>query len=163
MRRASNRSCRRWSSSWTSAESRSIGGHSLFWASSSRISRCSAMPESRSLRSAGSSSVRFTESLLGSAIDPIAVMGELADQRVDLLERERQLRLALEVALDEAVVREMEGERRRTRVVDAGDPVALAQREQAEDATHADLTVLAMDRLAHGSDVLSRASRPGHE
>src|SRR5206468_2436596 len=92
------------------------------------------MPESRSLRSAGSSSVTFMKRLLGSAIDEIAVVGELANQRVDLLERERQLWLALEVAFDEAVVREIEGERRRTRVLDARDPVALAQREHAEEA-----------------------------
>src|SRR5439155_15499523 len=119
--------------------------------------------ESRSLRSAGSSSVRFMKRLLGSAINEIAVVGELADQRVDLLERERQRRLVLDVAVDEAVVRKVERERRRARVVDAGDPVALAQREHAEDAAHTDLPVLAMDRLAHGSDALSRASRPGQE
>jgi hypothetical protein len=52
------------SSSPTSAETRSIGAQWAFWASSSRISRWSAMPERRSLRSAGSSSVSFMSGLL---------------------------------------------------------------------------------------------------
>ena len=53
-RRASSRSSRRWSSSVTSAASRSIGAIGSVWAWSSRVSRTSAIPERRSLRSAWS-------------------------------------------------------------------------------------------------------------
>ena len=47
-----------------SADTVSMGAWSSLWASSSRVSSVSAMPESRSLRSAWSSSVGFTTDLL---------------------------------------------------------------------------------------------------
>ena len=63
-RRASGRSWRRWSSSVTSAATRSIGAICSACACCRRVSRTSAMPERRSLRSAWSSSTRFMTGLL---------------------------------------------------------------------------------------------------
>ncbi len=98
------------------------------------------MPERRSWRSARSSSgsvIRRSPSV-GLAIDEIAVVGELADERIDLAERERRGGAALEVAADEAVRRDAELERGGARVVDGGDAVLLGEREHAEDAAHTD-------------------------
>ena len=58
-RRSSKRSCRRCSSSLTSIAMRSSGGSRSACAWRRRVSRTSAMPERRSLRSARSSSVTF--------------------------------------------------------------------------------------------------------
>ena len=78
-----------------------------------RISRTSAMPERRSLRSARSISTRFTESLLGSCDSTRSRYSrELADQRIDLAKTDRRRRVALEVASSR---RDTSARRRRAR------------------------------------------------
>ena len=59
------------------------------------------------------------------AIDEIAVEGELADERIDLAQRERHGRPALEVAADEAIGRRRRARGRPRGVVDDGGAVLL--------------------------------------
>src|SRR5207245_1578086 len=85
-------------------------------AAAGRAARASAMPLRpgwrRARRSSGSSIVVVVSRLRGAPLEEVAVEGELADQRIDLAERERRGRVALEVAADDLVARpgEVEGD-----------------------------------------------------
>jgi hypothetical protein len=114
------------------------------------------MPERRSLRSAGSSSVSF-------AIDEIAVVGELTDQGIDLLERERRCGLALEEAAHEAVGGELELQGCGAGLVDGGGPMLLDQGEHAQDAPHTGFAFPTVDGLAQGPHVVAGAAGSGEE
>src|SRR3989442_5000550 len=88
----------------------------------------------RAWRSSGSCIV-IVSFLGGATLEEVAVEGELADERIDLAERERRRRMALEVAADKLVGRgEVErdgagrGDRRRARLSGEG--------QQALDAAH---------------------------
>src|SRR6266542_1589199 len=85
-------------------------------------------------------------------------MGEVADERIDLAQRERRRRVPLEVAPDEAVVGDLELQRGGAGVVDGGRAVRLREGEDAEEATDAGLAVVAVDRLAQRADVGADAS-----
>ena len=87
------------------------------------------------------------------AIDEIAVEGELADERIDLAERERRRRPALEIAAQEAIGRDAEVERGLGGVVDGGRAVLLGEREDAEDAPDAGGALVVVDvRAQTGAD-----------
>src|SRR5438876_9001363 len=79
-------------------------------------------------------------------------MGELADEGIDLAQRERGRCVTLEVAADEAVVGDPELQGGSAGGGDDGSAVLLDQAEHAEDATHAEGAVSAVDRLAEGAD-----------
>src|SRR4051794_22832050 len=113
---------------------RSIGSICSVCACSRRLSSTAAMPPRRSCLSARSSSTRFIGRLLGHAVDVVAVVGQLADQRIDLPERERRLRLALEVAPREAVGGHAHLERGGARVVHGNGAVFAKQGAYAENS-----------------------------
>ena len=106
--------------------------------------------------------VRHFELGLGgasAAIDEIAVEGELADERIDLGEGERTGDAPFEVAAHEAIRRDAELARGRTRRLDGGHAVPLGKGKHAEDASDADGAVLLMDRRAERADRPARAGR----
>ena len=82
-------------------------------------------------------------------------MSELADQGVYLLERELEGGLALKEAADEAVGGDLELEGGGAGLVHDDRPVLLREAEDAEDAAHADLAVVAVDGTADGTDVIA--------
>src|SRR2546428_4298732 len=74
----------------------------------SRASRLVAMPPRPRWRSAWRSSgscIVVVSFLRGATLEEVAVEGELADQGIDLAQRERRRRMALEVAADKLVGR----------------------------------------------------------
>src|SRR2546426_8617292 len=89
---------------------------------------------------------------LGFPGDDVAVVGELADERVDLAQGERRRRVALEIAPDEAVVGDAELQGGRAAVLDDDGAVLLGEGEDAEDPAHARFPVAAMDRFAERAD-----------
>src|SRR5262249_22951598 len=96
--------------------------------------------------------------LLGLARDDVAVMGELPDQRIDLAERERGGRLALQVATDEPVLRDAELQRGGTRVLDGDGPVFLDEGQDAEDPADPEFAIAAVNAVAERANL---APRPG--
>src|SRR3954469_2710035 len=82
---------------------RSIGSICSVCACRRRLSKTAAMPPRRSCLRARSSSTRFIGRLLGHAVDVVAVLGQLADQWIDLAQRQRRLGVAVEVPPHEAV------------------------------------------------------------
>src|SRR4051812_12251943 len=145
VRRSRRRSARRRSSSETSTEIRSMGAMCSFWAWSRRFSRTEAIPPKRSCLRARSSSTRFIGTLLGHAVDVVAVQSQLADQRVDLAKRQRRAGAALQVAAGEAVGRHAHLQGGGAGVLD-GDAVPAHQRAHAEDALDAPLALVSVDR-----------------
>src|SRR5947208_3156911 len=90
-------------------------------------------------------------------------MGELADQGIDLAEREGRGGTVLEVAADEAVGGGAAVQGGGTGVVDDGGPVLLDRGHDAEDPADAGGAVAAVDRVAHGADPRPGAGGPGQE
>lgn len=86
-------------------------------------------------------------------------MREVADERVDLSERERGHRLPFDVLAHEAVRRDPDGERHRARVVDGERAVLLRETEQPHDATDAGLAIATMDLGGDRADVFARDAR----
>jgi hypothetical protein len=128
MRRSRSRSWRRSSSSPTRAERKSIGASLSVYAWSSRGSRPAGAAK------LAESALQFNEIHRGISSwiflgDHIAVIGELPDQRIDLAQRERRRRMALDVAPHVAVVSDRELERGGTGRVDDGRTVLLDQAE----------------------------------
>ena len=87
--------------------------------------------------------------------DEVAVLGQLADQRIDLVQAQRQLRVALQVAAHEAVLIGAHFERGGAGIVDAGNAVFLGQRQHAQNAAHRGLTLLAVYAAAERADLLA--------
>src|SRR6266446_7798988 len=86
----------------------------------------------RARRSSGSCIV-IVSFLGGATLEEVAVEGELADERIDLAERERRRRMALEVAADKLVGR-TEVERDGAGGVDRGRTVRAGEGEESLDA-----------------------------
>src|SRR5207249_8690831 len=78
---------------------------------------------------------------------------EFTNEGIDLTERERRGRMALEIATDETVVGDLEIEGRRAGRLDGAGPVGLDEAEDPEDPAHAEFAVAAMDRGAERADV----------
>src|SRR5437867_12633043 len=83
-------------------------------------------------------------------------MRELADERVDLLERERRRLASLEVVANGAVLGDAQLEHDRARVVGGHCAVLLRQREHAEDLADAVLVLAQVHGLAKGADAAAR-------
>src|SRR5665647_2261911 len=94
----------------------------------------------------------------GFVFDEVAVLGQLADQRIDLVQAQRKLRLALQVAAHEAVLMGAHFERRGAGIVDAGNAVFLGQRQHAQNAAHREHGETAVRRIL---GVLSLAKKYG--
>src|SRR6266700_1164263 len=155
VRRSSKLSARRRSSSETRTDIRSIGAMCSVCACRRRLSKTAAMPPRRSCLRARSSSTRFIGRLLGHAVDVVAVLRQLADQRIDLAQGQRRLGIAVEVAAHEAVCRDAHLQCGGTGVVDGDGAVLAQQRSHAEDALDAPLTLVAMDGGAQSAHVFA--------
>jgi len=90
---------------------------------------------------------------LGSSFNEIAVQRELADQRIDLAQAQRQLRVVFQIAAHEFVFASASFQSHRTGVVGGSDAVLLRQREHAQNLAHGDLSVVAMKGLTQLADV----------
>jgi len=86
-------------------------------------------------------------------MDQIAVLHEFADQRIDLVQAKRELRLPLEIATDKVVLVHTHVEGCGTGIINHCRPELLSQRQHAEDAAHTDLSLAPVDGLAEGADV----------
>lgn len=87
--------------------------------------------------------------------DEVAIDGQLADQRVDLAQGQRQGRAPLEVAPHEAVLGSAHVESQRGGIFDHGHAVLLHQSEHAEDVPDAKVAAGAVDTRAELADVLT--------
>ena len=87
----------------------------------------------------------------------------MANERVDLPQRERRRQPAFEVPTEKAVGRDPEIERRFGRVVDDGRSVFLGEREDAEHAADASGAVVLVDGLTHRADIRTGGLRAGEE
>src|SRR5205814_9955040 len=146
----------------TSTEVRSIGSICSVCACKRRLSSTAAMPPRRSCLRARSSSTRFIGGLLGHAVDVVAVVGQLADQRIDLTESERRLGVALEVPPHEAVRGHAHLQRGGASVVHSDGAVFAQQRAHSEDAPDAKLALVAVAGGAEGATEIAstRATSP---
>src|SRR6202051_4269793 len=154
-RRSSSRSLRRLSSSATRHEIRSMGAMASACAWCSRVSSTAAMPPSRSCRNARFNSIRFMLALLGFVFDEVAVQRELTDQRIDLAQAQRHLRVALQVAAHKTVIADAHFQGGGTGPLDAGSAVLLYQRQHALNSAHHGFSVLAVHPAAKRSDLRS--------
>src|SRR6058998_2313864 len=111
----------------------------------------------RAWRSSGSCIV-IVSFLRGATLEEVAVEGELADQGIDLAQRERRRRMALEVPADKLVGR-AEVERDGARGVDRRRAVLAGERQQPLDAAHGAQRIVGMEQRGELPDV--RADRRG--
>ena len=96
-------------------------------------------------------------------IDEVAIERELANERVDLLERERRGGPPFEIAAEKAIGRDLELERRFGGVVGRRRPVLLGEREDAEDAAHAGGALVVVDVGADRVEMRAGVARPREE
>src|SRR5437899_2338360 len=108
-------------------------------------------------RSAGSGIV-IVSFLRGATLEEVAVEGELADQGIDLAQRQRRGGMALEVTADK-LVGWAEGERDGAGGVDGGRAVPTREREESLDAPHAAQRIVGMEQGGELPDM--RADRGG--
>jgi len=86
-------------------------------------------------------------------MDQIAVLHQFTDQRIDLVQAEGELRLALEIATDKVVLVHAHFQRRRASIIDHCGTELLSQRKHTQDAAYPYLSLAPVDRLAKGADV----------
>ncbi len=86
-------------------------------------------------------------------MDQIAVLHQFADQWIDLVQAEWELRLSLEVATDKVVLVYAHLQRRRAGLIDYCRTELLSQGKHTQDAAHTDLPLARMERPAEGADV----------
>jgi hypothetical protein len=92
-------------------------------------------------------------------INKVAVLHQLANQGIHLLQTEWGLRVALQIAADKAVFLHSHLQRSGAGFIDRGCAVLLGQGENAQDAAYADFPLLAMHGLAERTDVSAGAAR----
>src|SRR5205823_13286042 len=102
-------------------------------------------PRWRSARRSSGSCIVVVSFLRGATLEEVAVEGELADERIDLAQRERRRRMALEVTADKLVGR-TEVERDGARGVDRRRAVLAGERQQPLDAAHGAQRIVRMER-----------------
>src|SRR5207249_1758086 len=97
-------------------------------------------------------------------VDEVSVVRELANQWVDLRERERRGPATLEVATQRAIVGDAELEDRGARVVDRRRAVLSYERAHAlQFANHIFIAVLARELVREHADVASGARELGEQ
>jgi len=89
-------------------------------------------------------------------IDEVAIQRELADERIDLPQGQRDGRPPLDIFTDEAIREGADVERRLRRIIDDGDAMFPGQREDTEDLPDAMGAVVGVEMTAEGAD-----RRPG--
>ena len=97
--------------------------------------------------------------LLQALLDEIAVLHQLADERIDLLEGEGRLGAPFQVAAYEAIFVHLQFQGRRASLFDGGQAELLGQGEHAQNAAYPQFSLFAVDGLAEGADVSSGACR----
>src|SRR2546426_3644385 len=100
-------------------------------------------PRWRSARRSSGSCIVVVSFLRGATLEEVAVEGELADQGIDLAQREQCRRMALEVAADKLVGR-AEVERDGAGGVDGGGAVRAGEGQQPLDAAHGPQRIVRM-------------------
>ena len=91
--------------------------------------------------------------LLGFGMDQITVVHQFADQGIDLAQTEGGLRATLEVAPHETIFVHAHLEGGRASFIDSSDAILFGKRENAQDAPHAHFALLAIDKVAKGTDM----------
>src|SRR2546425_11246900 len=86
-------------------------------------------------------------------LEEVAVEGELADERIDLAERERRGRMALEIAPDDLVAGTGQVEGNRARPVDGRGAVLAREREEPLDAADGAQGIGGVERRRELADV----------
>lgn len=86
-------------------------------------------------------------------MDQIAVLHQFADQRIDLVQAEGKLWLALEVATHKVVLVHAHFQSRRAGLIDHCRTELLSQGKHAQDAAHPDLSLAPMDGFTESADV----------
>jgi hypothetical protein len=89
-------------------------------------------------------------------LDQVAILGQFADQWIDLPQAERCLRPALQIAAYEAILGNAQLQRRCTGIVASHAAILLRQLENALDATHSEFALPGMDGVADSADVGAR-------
>ena len=92
---------------------------------------------------------------LGSAFDEIAIERELADQRIDLPQTQRQLRVMFQVAAHEVIMARAGFQPQGASLIGGSDAILLSQVQHAEDAAHRFLAQVLMHGPAQRTDVRS--------
>jgi len=98
--------------------------------------------------------------LLSALVDEIAVEGQLADQRVDLPQAHRGLRVTFQITTDEAIFVDLEFQSGGARIVDTGRAVLFREGQQALNATHRAFRLPLMHASRECSNVRSGATGP---
>jgi hypothetical protein len=95
-------------------------------------------------------------------LDQVAILGQFADEWIDLPQTERSLRAALQIAAYEAVLGNAQLQRRRTGIIASRAAILLDQLEDALDATDSEFTLASMYGIADSADVASRLVWSSH-
>src|SRR2546426_8865263 len=119
-------------------------------------------PRWRSAWRSSGSCIVIVSFLRGATLEEVAVEGELADQGIDLAQRERRRRMALEVAADKLVGR-AEVERDGAGGVDRGRAVLAGEGQQPLDAAHGAQRIVRMERGGELPHVGTDRRGPGEE
>jgi hypothetical protein len=101
--------------------------------------------------------MRFIILLLGSGVDEIAVLDQLADQRIDLLQSQGCLGTTFWVAADKPVFLHSHFECGSASIVDSCSTELFGQRKNTENPAGPSLALMAMNRIAKRADVGSGA------
>ena len=81
-------------------------------------------------------------------MDQIAVLHQFADEGIDLVQGEWQLRAALEVAAHKVILVDAHFQRRGTGIINHYRSELLSQRKHSQDASYTDLSLALMNGLA---------------
>ena len=99
----------------------------------------------------------------GSVFNEVAIQSELADERIDLPQAQRQLRIAFQVAAHEAVFARARFQRHGASVIGGSDAVLLGQRQHTQDAAHRNWSLALVQGLAQRADVRSGLVRAAQQ
>ena len=86
-------------------------------------------------------------------LDQVAILGQFADERIDLSQTEWRLRAALQIAAHEAILGNAEILRRCAGIFASRAAILLGQLQNALDATHSEFALASMDGIADCADV----------
>ena len=86
-------------------------------------------------------------------MDQITVVHQFADQGIDLAQTEGGLWTTLEVATHETIFVHAHLEGCRASFIDGRGAIFFGERKNAQDAPHAHFALLAIDKVAQGTDM----------
>jgi len=95
-------------------------------------------------------------------LDQVAILGQFADEWIDLAQTERSLRTAFQIAAHEAILGDAQFQRRGAGIVGSRVAILLDHLENALDATRPEFALASVDGVADSADVgscLVRASQ----